>query len=131
MAKTKKREPLVVGQRIWLELLGGWGIERERKVTEYEVVETNSSSAYAVRVNKLEEFREKGTDYPYSRTRIIQRTHAVANSILGYSEKLWLTEADFESNVQYNKEVKELRFRVTNLVSKMSVEELRKVLEII
>lgn len=130
MAKIKKLEPLVVGQRVWIELLGGWGIERERKVTEYEVVETNSSSAYAVRVKQLEEFREKGKDYPYSRTRIIQRTHAVANSILGYSEKLWLTEEDFERNVQYNKEVRELRAKAIHLVNQMNANELRKVLEI-
>ncbi|MFY0744801.1 hypothetical protein AB1K09_20240 [Solibacillus silvestris] len=130
MAKTKKFEPLVVGQRVWIELLGGWGIERERKVTEYEVVETNSSSAYAVRVKQLEAFREKGKNYPYSRTRIIQRTHAVANSILGYSEKLWLTEEDFERNVQYNKELKDLRSKAIDLVNKMTADELRKVLEI-
>lgn len=131
MAKAKKREPLVVGQRVWLELLGGWGIERERKVNEYEVVEANSSSAYAVRVKDLEKSCEEGKDYPYSRTRIVQKTHTVVNVIFGYEERLWLTEEDFESNVQYNREVKELRTRVTQLVSKMNAEELRKVLEII
>ena len=129
MAKAKKREPLVVGQRVWIETVGYY--DRGREIREYEVIEANSSSAYIVRVDIVEQFKANPVENKYSKIRVKQANYDVETFSIGYSKILWLSKEAFERNVQYNKEVKELRSRVTQLVSKMNVEELRKVLEII
>lgn len=129
MVKAKKREPLVVGQRVWIETIS-YFFREPRSIVEYEVIEANRNSAYVVRVGGLEKYKADPIKEKWSKTRVEQKTYDVKNSMAGYGYRLWLTKEDFERNVQYNKEVKELRAKAIQLVNQMNVNELRKVLEI-
>ncbi|HIX43161.1 MAG TPA: hypothetical protein H9983_07785 [Candidatus Kurthia intestinigallinarum] len=126
MAKVKKREPYVVGQRVWLEELSWYGSRDEkRSVREFEIVKANNTSAYATWIEQLEAHKRGER---VSMVRIDIRKGGAKNSVSHFN--VWQTKEAFERNVQYNKELKELRAKAIHLVSQMNVNELRKVLEI-
>lgn len=126
MAKTTTKPKLEVGQRVWLEELSWYRSKGDvRTVYEYEVVESNSSSAYVVDVDDLEKFKNRER---VVKNRVNQRTHDARNSVSSFN--VWLSKESFESNVKYREELKELRAKAIHLVKQMNVDELRKVLDI-
>ena len=118
MSKISKRQPLKVGERIWIESMPMF-YERPRKVEEYEVVEANTSSAYVVRVSDLESEKQY-------RQRIDQRTHKVINKVsIGYAYMIWPSKEAFENNVQRQAEEARLREEAMKKVKRMNLEQLR------
>lgn len=124
--KAKKREPLVVGQRVFIETAGGWAPVKERSVFEAEIVEVNKSSAYAVNINQLTAYNlEKPNLRKYMCDKIDQRTHQIKDSTLGYYYRLWLSKEDFERSVELQKEKVELLKQTQEKVKGMTLQQLR------
>ena len=121
MTKPKKREPLVVGQRVWLEELP-WYHSRDdkRSVREYEVVKSNGASAYVIRVEDLEKAKRGER---VSENRINQKTYHASNSVSRFN--VWLTKEEFEQNVQYNNDLKTMRQQAHAAVDKMNLSQLK------
>ena len=118
MSKISKRQPLKVGERIWIESMPMF-YERPRKVEEYEVVEANTNSAYVVRVSEL------NVEKPY-RQRIDQRTRKVINKVsIGYAHLIWSSKEAFENNAQRQAEEAKLREEAIKKVKAMNLEQLR------
>lgn len=121
-----KKDNLEVGQRIWLERVDFFSKNKneDRKVSECEVVEANKTSAYAVEVDKLEAFKEEPNKYGYRKRKISQRTHEVKGDGFGSGFILWMSESDFNEDLEEKEEVKAARQKAQELVNKLSLEEL-------
>jgi len=118
MTKVKKRKSLQVGERIWIESTPMF-YEGDRKIHEYEIVEANSSSAYAVRVEDLGEKKAL-------RKRIEQRTGKIVNSIsIGYAYYLWESKEAFENSLKRQEETIRLRKEAIEKVKEMNLEQLQ------
>ena len=126
MAKTSKREPLVVGQRIWLEELPWFHSHDDvRTATEFEIVKANGTSSYAVRIDRLDDFNngERVSD-----VKIAQGTRKGTNTVSRFL--VWSSKEEFQNDINSTNEIKELRAKAIHLVKQMNADELRKVLEI-
>lgn len=121
MAKAKKPK-LEVGQRVWIETVWYFYSNRERSVSEYEIVEANRNSAYAVRLDNLD--KEK----PY-RERIDQRTRKIKSSgSFGVKDIYWESKEAFEADVKRVKDTAIARQNALEKVKKMSLEQLQEFL---
>ncbi|MEB2279699.1 hypothetical protein LAV73_06750 [Lysinibacillus xylanilyticus] len=122
VAKAKKYQPLEVGQRVWIESIWYFYTNRDRSVSEYEIVEANRNSAYVVRVDNL------GKDKPY-RNRIDQRTRKIKGSgSFGAGEAIWDSKEAFEADVKRVNDTEIAREKVIKKVNKMSLEQLQEFL---
>lgn len=122
MAKTKKYQPLEVGQRVWIETVWYFYSNRERSVSEYEIVEANRNSAYAVRLDNLD--KEK----PY-RERIDQRIREIKSSgSFGVNDIYWESKEAFEADFKRVKDTAIARQNALEKVKKMSLEQLQEFL---
>lgn len=115
MARKKKKEPLVVGQTVWLETASMFfRTTSDQKLRKMIVREANNSSAYIW-------YDEEGTDKDTTtRYRVVQRTYEVKGVLPGYSYRLWLSKEDYEAHRAFIKKKKELREFVENYVSSPS-----------
>ncbi len=114
-----KHKPLQVGDRIWIESVGLFRSRDERSAYEYEIVEANKSSAYAVGVEYLH--KENPT-----RKRIVQRTREIkSNFSFGYDYRFWETKEAFEQNVERQKQARIMRAQAIEKVNKMKFDELK------
>ncbi|MET3505493.1 hypothetical protein [Halalkalibacter oceani] len=112
-----KKVPLQVGQKVWLETVSKfWGdIDHEQKLEEMIVLEANKTSAYIWYYEKSK-----------VRYKVDQKTHQVQYGIPdGCSYRLWLSKEEYEKNVSYKKEMKEMLEQAHKKVNQMSLEELR------
>ncbi len=117
-----KHEKLEVGQRIWIESIWYFYTNRDRSISEYEIVEANRNSAYAVRVDNL------GKDKPY-RNRIDQRTRKIKGSgSFGVGEVIWESKEAFEADVKRVNDTEIAREKAIKKVNKMSLEQLQELL---
>ncbi|MEQ6353963.1 hypothetical protein ABNX05_04985 [Lysinibacillus sp. M3] len=117
-----KYEKLEVGQRIWIESIWYFYTNRDRSVREYEIVEANRNSAYAVRVDNL------GKDKPY-RERIDQRTRKIKSAgSFGIGEIFWDSKEAFEADVKRVNDTEIAREKAIKKVNKMSLEQLQELL---
>ena len=108
---------LKIGERIWIESKSMF--YTERTLTEYEVVETNKSSAYVAHINDLDK------ENPY-RIRIEQRARKVVDrGSFGYSYRVWGSKEAFELNVQHQAEFTLMKQQAKEKVEKMSFEQLK------
>lgn len=115
-------EKLEVGQRIWIESIWYFYTNRDRSISEYEIVEANRNSAYAVRVDNL------GKDKPY-RNRIDQRSRKIkGSSSFGVGEVIWESKEAFEADVKRVNDTEIAREKAIKKVNKMSLEQLRELL---
>ena len=122
MAKAKKYQPLEVGQHVWIETIWYFHSNRERSVCEYEIVEANRSSAYAVRLDNLA--KEK----PY-RERIDQRTRDIKSSgSFGIRDVYWESKEAFEADVKRVNDTAIARQKAIEIVKNMSLEQLQEFL---
>lgn len=122
MAKTKKRQPLEVGQHVWIETIWYFRSNRERSLDEYEIVEANRNSAYAVRIENL------GKDKPY-RERIDQRTREIKSSgSFGIRDVFWESKEAFEADVKRVNDTAIARQKAIEKVKNMSLEQLQEFL---
>lgn len=122
VAKTKKYQLLEVGQRVWIETVWYFYSNRERSVSEYEIVEANRNSAYAVRLDNL------GEDKPY-RERIDQRTREIKSSgSFGVKDIYWESKEAFEADVKRVKDTAIARQNALEKVKQMSLEQLQEFL---
>ena len=118
-----KINPLKVGQCIWMETRTMYFRNKngEREIYEFEVVEANNSSAYAVSVDSLDKYIIDAKKYSYLRRRIVQRTHEVKGSGFGDSYVLWLSKESFKANVKYNKDITVARKKAHEIVDRMTL----------
>ncbi|WP_324730254.1 hypothetical protein VO178_09545 [Lysinibacillus fusiformis] len=117
-----KHEKLEVGQRIWIESIWYFYTNRDRSISEYEIVEANRNSAYAVRVDNL------GKDKLY-RNRIDQRTRKIKGSgSFGVGEVIWESKEAFEADVKRVNDTEIAREKAIKKVNKMSLEQLQELL---
>ncbi|MDM5245735.1 hypothetical protein [Lysinibacillus sp. G4S2] len=117
-----KYEKLEVGQRIWIESIWYFYTNRDRSISEYEIVEANRNSAYAVRVNNLDK------DKPY-RDRIDQRTRKIKGSgSFGVGEVFRESKEVFEADVKRVNDTEIAREKAIKKVNKMSLEQLEELL---
>lgn len=96
----------------------------KRKVYEYEIVEVNQSSAYAVPVDQLKEYFKDPKKHKYLRERINQRTHEVKGNGWGRYYRMWITKEDFEKNVQYNDTLKMTRQKAYEIFNSLPLSHL-------
>lgn len=124
------KQLLEVGQRVWFELESTFfrSANSERNVYEYEIVESNNSSAYAVSVDCLEKYKKDMKGNSFLKHRIEQSTYRVKRG-LGDSFSLWVTKEAFEKNVQYNKDMIEARKKAHTLIDSMPLSKLNDLLE--
>ncbi|MCT6815332.1 MAG: hypothetical protein M3043_02880 [Lysinibacillus fusiformis] len=122
--KTSMKPKLEVGQRVWLELRsyrmwrgGGY----DRRIFEVEVVRANKTSAYVVDVEDLD------AEKVYER-KISQKTLTGDGGIFGTSYHIWFNEKDFEASVQREIDTANARKEAHDLVDKMSLERLQKLI---
>lgn len=121
VAKAKKPK-LEVGQHVWIETVWYFYSNRERSVSEYEIVEANRNSAYAVRLVNL------GKDKPY-RERIDQRTREIKSSgSFGVKDIYWESKEAFEADVKRVKDTAIARQNALEKVKQMSLEQLQEFL---
>ncbi|MED4718274.1 hypothetical protein [Bacillus badius] len=121
MKKRKKLDLLQVGERVWIETTGFF-YSGKRYIDEYEIVEANKSSAYAVRVEDLEK------ENP-SRKRIEQGTRKViARYSMGESYYFWETKEKFEQSVKRQAETISMRQKAIEKVKTMNFEQLKEFL---
>lgn len=114
-----KKQPLEVGQRLWVETVAQFYRDRERTIREYEVVRTNTSSAYIAAIEDLDK------PEPYT-IRVEQRTHKIVNRFsAGYSYTIWHSRQQFEDHVKLCQEIKDLREAAHEKVDKLRFSELR------
>lgn len=123
--KISKKPKLEVGQRVWLEIRfyrmwrgGGY----DRRISEVEVVRANSTSAYVVDIGDLED--EKA----YER-RIVQKTLSGDGGTFGTTYHVWFTKEAFEESVQRTIDTANARKEAHDLIDKMSLERLQKLIQ--
>ncbi|WP_249645875.1 MULTISPECIES: hypothetical protein [unclassified Lysinibacillus] len=123
--KISKKPKLEVGQRVWLELRsyrmwrgGGY----DRRIFEVKVVRANKTSAYVVDVEDLD------AEKVYER-KISQKTLTGDGGIFGTSYHIWFNEEDFEASVQREIDTTNARKEAHDLVDKMSLERLQKLIQ--
>lgn len=112
-----KKETLVVGQKVWLETTNRFGcdVRNEDAPSEMVVLEANKTSAY-IWCNNQSKVRYK----------VNQKTHQVEYCVPdGRSYRLWLSKEEYERNVAYEKESKELREKLRNTIDVMSLSQLK------
>ncbi|MEK3955645.1 MULTISPECIES: beta barrel domain-containing protein [unclassified Psychrobacillus] len=112
-----KKEPLVVGQKVWLETTNrhGCDVRYENEPCEMVVLEANKTSVYIWHNDKSK-----------VRYKVNQKTHQVKYSIPdGRSYRLWLSKEEYELNVAYEKEMKELLVLARGKIDSMSLDDLR------
>jgi len=125
VAKAKKFQPLEVGQRVWIEPIEMFLRQDKRSVSEHEIIEVNKTSAYAMRLDLIEQYKDSIHEKKHLAERINQRTHKVKSNGWGTHYRLWLTKEAFEVSVQRQKDIKISRKKAHELVSKMSLEQLQ------
>lgn len=124
--KSMARQPLEVGNRVWLEATDYFfRRNEERKIREYVVVDANKSSAYLIDIDRLEKYNEDPKRHAYMKRRVEQRTHNVKGDGLGTHFTLWMSEEDFQKNVIYNKTIKETRQQAHELIDKLPLSILK------
>lgn len=123
--KTSKKPKLEVGQRVWLELRsyrmwrgGGY----DRRIFEVEVVRANKTSAYVVDVEDLD------AEKVYER-KISQKTLTGDGGIFGTTYHIWFNKKDYEASVQRKIDTANARKEAHDLVDKMSLERLQKLIQ--
>ncbi|MFE3573916.1 hypothetical protein [Lysinibacillus sp. NPDC059133] len=99
-----------------------------RSIAEHEIIEVNKTSAYAMRLDLIEEYKDNLLEKRFLAERINQRTHEVKSNGWGTHYRLWLTKEAFEASVQRQKDTKIARKKAHELVSKMSLEQLQEFL---
>lgn len=127
-----KKNRLEVGQLVWIEATQMFfRIKREddRKVDEYQIIESNNSSAYAVSVDDLVRYNKDPKSHSYLRRRIQQNNHNVIGNGFGDNYDLWLTKESFEANVKYNKDWSVARKKAEEIVSGMTLDELKSLIK--
>jgi hypothetical protein len=113
----QKKEPLYVGQKVWLETTRrhGCDVRYEDEPSELIVLEANKTSAYMW-------FNDKAK----VRYKVDQKTRAVSYCIPdGRLYRLWLSIEDYKRNVAYEKEKHTLLQEARKKISSMSLEDLR------
>ncbi|MEY9976545.1 hypothetical protein [Lysinibacillus sp. RC79] len=125
MAKAKKYQSLEVGQRVWIEPVEMFLRQDKRSIAEHEIIEVNKASAYAMRLDLIEEYKDNLLEKRFLAERINQRTREVKSNGWGTHYRLWLTKEAFEASVQRQKDLKIARKKAHELVSKMSLEQLQ------
>lgn len=126
-----KKNPLEVGQKVWLETLSMFlrSEGENRIISEYQIVEANSSSAYAVPLDVLDEYNRNIKRHSYFRRRITQRNHKVKSDGFGGSYILWLSEESFENNVKYNKDLVVARKKAHETVGELTLAGLENLID--
>lgn len=115
MPRKKKKEPLVVGQTVWIETTSMFFREsNDRGLRKMIVREANNSSAY---IWYDEEQTDKNTTTRY---RVIQRTHEVKGVLPGYHYRLWLSQEDYEAHKAFITKKAEVRKFVESYVTSSS-----------
>lgn len=75
MGTKEKQEPFKVGDRFWLETI--WRFDNKpRQIIEFIVVEVNKTSAYAVKKDRLEDYKKSGGKR--FKARFLQRNRKLA-----------------------------------------------------
>lgn len=113
-----RKEPLVEGQKVWLETTDRFGcdVRYDNEPCEMVVLEANGTSAYIWYNNEMSNVRYK----------VNQRTHLVKYAIPdGRSYRLWLSKGEYERNVADEKEEKRLREKLQNTLDVMPLSQLR------
>lgn len=97
MENSKRHQPLVVGDIIYLETVNRFN-PRGRKCEPFHVVEVNPNSAYCVRHDFVDKYNR--TPERRLRTRVDQRTKTVINSNQGFDtvDLVWFSEEEFNSD---------------------------------
>lgn len=131
---TKKK--LEVGERVWVETLSYafTGIDLDQRCAEeYEVVESNGTSAYVVRLDLLDRYNENtkntGRVSKYLRLRVNQRTFGVDGGLTGSSYRLWKTKKEFCDAMKYAKEKRDVKREVIELVNDLALKDLKKIIK--
>ncbi|AGY48298.1 hypothetical protein Slash_9 [Bacillus phage Slash] len=120
-----KFKPLEVGDRVFIETRGYYDTGRPT-LWEYEVIETNKSSAY---VSRIVNGKPKNTDKNLCK-RVQQKDGKVIQIFAGYSERLWLSEEAFLDH-HHRIELKTLYLEQARVkLTKMSLKELEVFLEV-
>lgn len=112
-----KKEPLIVGQKVWLETTNKFGcdVRYENEPDEMIVLEANNTSAYIWHNNQSK-----------ARFKVNQKTHQVKYCIPdGRSYRLWLSKEEYERNVIDEKEERELRDKLHNTIDVMCLSQLK------
>lgn len=112
-----KKELLRVGQKVWLETTDRFGcdIRNEDEPSEMIVLEANKTSAYIW-------YNDQGN----ARYKVNQKTYQVKYVIPdGRSYRLWLSKEDYDQNVIYEKEMKELLEQARKKITSMTLDDLR------
>lgn len=118
MEAIKKNVPLSVGERVWISSEPRF-YKGEATIHEYEVVESNTSSAYVVEVGDLA--KEKP-----SRMRIEQKSKRVVVSVsMGYAYRFWRTKESFEQQQARAEELVEMRKQAQVKLAAMNYNELK------
>ncbi|MGE7839573.1 hypothetical protein ACQKNX_02160 [Lysinibacillus sp. NPDC093712] len=128
MAKTKKYQPLVVGQHVWIESIERFLRQEKRSIDEHEIIEVNNTSAYAMRLDLIEKYKDGILERKHLAERIKQRTYEVKPSGWGTPYRLWLSKEAFEASVQRQSDTKIARKKAHELVDKMNLSKLKKFL---
>lgn len=112
-----KKESLYVGEKVWLETTSrhGCDVRYEKEPCEMIVLKANKTSAY------IWHNEQSRTHY-----KVDQKTHQVRYTIPdGRSYRLWLSKEEYEKNVAYEKERKELLKQAQSKIIDMSLDDLR------
>lgn len=112
-----KKASLYIGQKVWLETTNrhGCDVRYENEPCELIVLEANKTNAY-IWHNEKSNVRYK----------VNQKTRAVKYAIPdGRSYRLWLSKEEYEENIVYEKEMKELSEAAHIKVNKMPLDALR------
>lgn len=128
VAKAKKHQPLEVGQRVWIEPIEMFLQQRGRSIDEHEIIEVNKTSAYAMRLDLVEEYKDNLLEHKFLAERINQRTHEVKSNGWGTHYRLWLTKEAFEKDVKRVNDTTLARQKAIEKVKKMSLEQLQEFL---
>ena len=121
-----KKEPLIVGQKVWMEIRNMYfqANSQDRAVHEFEIIEANKSSAYAVSAQKSALYKESPKSYVNMKNRIDQRTHRVQSAGFGATYVLWLTEEEFLQDMEHTVAISNAREIACDAVNDMTLAEL-------
>lgn len=109
-----KKEPLVIGQTVWLESRSALSNEPSVKLRKMAVREANKSSAYIWYDGEGSNRETK------SRIRVSQKTHEVHSFFFGYHERIWLSEEDYHAHIEFVAKKREVREYVETFVTSSS-----------
>lgn len=123
------KRKLEVGDRIWIETryYGHLSVMETTSINEYEIIEANSASAYAVKVDEL-------GNKPYRYTsRIDQRKMSMQKEMMNFGilKKIWPSREAYDQHIAFEEKRRNLRAEISEKIKSASIEQMERALKVL